>query len=322
MPIKIQYNAEDFPANPHVTNGQGALTIEWDALLWAAITVGRPNRYHVFRHGLASMYEVIFRFSMVRLALEQQTGSAFLTRTNAAETLDPSEKGAINYFLGLVFCRLFAAEMFDAPWALHLDVFHRQIGDVLHTGSRPDLVAQRHDGNWIVFESKGRKASPTAADKQKAKEQASRITSINGRVPLANIAGIFYHYPNVAKFFMRDPEPDKDSGFALEAPENVWRIYYQPVASLFMDEAGKIDESLAIRSSDTGLELAELDVRVKVHPHLMDYLIQGQWELAKEWCDENRDDLIKLGYKADGTAVVAGPSWSERFQGIEGMEKT
>ena len=106
--LKIPYETETFPPGT-VANGTAELPVTWDDILWAAVTVGRPNRQYVFRHGVASMYEALFRWSLVRMALEQSGPRASrLRRTMAARTLDPSEKGAVNYFLGMTFCKLFA----------------------------------------------------------------------------------------------------------------------------------------------------------------------------------------------------------------------
>ncbi len=41
---------------------------------------------------------------------------------------------------------------------------------------------------------------------------------------------------------------------------------------------------------------------------------------AKEWCDENEENLLRNGYRADGIRVTAGESWGMPFGGIEGME--
>src|SRR5262245_45268802 len=107
--LRIPYEAVGFPHS--TTNGPAELSVTWDDLLWAAVTVGRPNRQYVFRHGDASVYEAIFRWSLVRMALEQMGPYGYrLRRTSAARTLDPSEKGAVNYFLGLTICKLFAAK--------------------------------------------------------------------------------------------------------------------------------------------------------------------------------------------------------------------
>ena len=47
---------EGFPAGGPVANGP-------------AVTVGRPNRNYVFQHGTASIYEALFRWSLVRMVL-------------------------------------------------------------------------------------------------------------------------------------------------------------------------------------------------------------------------------------------------------------
>ena len=79
--------------------------------------MSRPDIIHVFRHGDASVYEAIFRWSMVRIALEQRgVRGQRLVRTDAFKHMDPTEEGAINYFLGLIACKLFASKLLDAPW--------------------------------------------------------------------------------------------------------------------------------------------------------------------------------------------------------------
>lgn len=97
--LQIPFQAKDFPAGT-LPNTYRNLAVSWDDILWAAVTVGRPNRNYVFRHGDASVYEAIFRLSLVRMALEQGSLRAHrLRRTEAAKTLDPTEKGAVNFFL-------------------------------------------------------------------------------------------------------------------------------------------------------------------------------------------------------------------------------
>ncbi len=147
QPLAIPYESEGFPPAGFIRNGHGLLQTSWDELLWAALTVGRPSRQYVFRHGNASIYEAMFRLSLTRMALEQSGPSARrLRRTDAAKTLDPSEKGAINYFLGVTVCKLFCERLLQTPWLLHLDVFRPQLDPDLRGRSRPDLVGQTNNG--------------------------------------------------------------------------------------------------------------------------------------------------------------------------------
>ena len=69
--LEIRYDAEDFPASTNVPNGTDKLAVTWDEILWAAMTIGRPNLYYVFQHGRASILEAVFRLSLTRMALEQ-----------------------------------------------------------------------------------------------------------------------------------------------------------------------------------------------------------------------------------------------------------
>ena len=63
--LEIPYTSRDFPRGtvPHA----GCLRTNWNELLWAAITVGRPNTAYVFHDGEASYHEALFRLSLVRM---------------------------------------------------------------------------------------------------------------------------------------------------------------------------------------------------------------------------------------------------------------
>jgi hypothetical protein len=123
----LDYENEDFPTAV-LPNAQRRLNVTWDDILWSAVTVGRPDVFHVFRHQTASAFEAIFRWSMVRMALQQRGPGAWrVIRTNLFKQMDPTEKAAVNYFLGLLICKLFAAKLLDAPWTLHLDVFRPKL---------------------------------------------------------------------------------------------------------------------------------------------------------------------------------------------------
>ena len=134
----IPYETVGFP--PEILpNESGHLTFTWDDLLWAGRDCRATESVPRFstRHGISSIYEAFFRWSLVRMALEQRDlMSSYLCRTNAAKALDPTEKGAVNYFLGMTVCKLFATRLLNTPWLLHLDVFRPRLDPVL-TGVPP-----------------------------------------------------------------------------------------------------------------------------------------------------------------------------------------
>jgi len=69
----------------------------------------------------------------VRRVLEVVEGP----RTTAAQTLNPSDKAAVNYFIGMTVCKLLASTLLNAPRMLHLDVFRPQLDVQLSAQSRP-----------------------------------------------------------------------------------------------------------------------------------------------------------------------------------------
>ena len=90
----------------------------WPEVVHAAITVGRANWRDVFRHGLYSKYEMLYRASMIYANLRAYRGR--IAATSAFLALDPSEKSAVTYFLGLTFAKLIATRLLAIEWLLHL----------------------------------------------------------------------------------------------------------------------------------------------------------------------------------------------------------
>jgi hypothetical protein len=301
MTLRINYQSDAFPSSyPHPW---GTLTTSWNELLWAALTIGRPSAYHVFRHGPASFHEAIFRLALVRMAVEQDW-QTFLRRTDAYAALDPTEKGMVSYFLGMVLCKLFAARMLQTPWLLHLDVFRNHLNPVVLGRSRPDLVGEDASGNWHAFESKGRSSVPSSADKAKAKTQAQRLVSVGGASCSLHIGAFAYFRSDVLEFYWRDPDPDAKEVFKLPKPDDEWRYYFEPSLRLASD----------VDSVEFAVEREIADVQVEIHSEMRALLQAEKWLLARQKAQELREEFESNGYQPDGLKVSAGESWSMRFE--------
>jgi hypothetical protein len=308
--LRIPYHTEDFPTGT-VANGYAELSVTWDEVLWAAVTVGRPNRHYVFRHGAASMYEALFRWSLVRMALEQSgpRGSR-LRRTTAAKTLDPTEKGAVSYFLGMTFCKLFAAKRLSTPWLLHLDVFRPRLNPVLTGRSRPDLVGQVQGlAQWHAFECKGRVSPPDATAKSNAKTQAQRLVSVNRTPCTLHVGAMTYFRGDSLHFYWRDPPPENGKGIDVPINGEAWRYYYERVLEVVRTSNG----ATLGRDQYTLFAIEDADVNVGVHPCIAKFLNNRQWERARHAASEAADSIAVEGYQPDGLRVVAGDSWAKRF---------
>ncbi|MEC7523846.1 MAG: hypothetical protein VYE22_28455 [Myxococcota bacterium] len=304
--LRVPYETAGFKKSSPIRNGPGSLPTCWDDILWAAVTVGRPSRAYVFKHKDASAYEALFRWSAVRMALEGRGhGASRLRRTAAVRSLDPTEKGAISYFLGMTFAKLFASELLKVPWLLHLDVFKDQVAAVLTERSRPDLVGEDAAGQWIAVECKGRSARPDTETTDKAKRQAKRIKSIGGKKPRYHIATFTYFADHLLHFAWEDPEPDENEPepIRLTVPGDAWKQYYGPVLGLLRSREGAVDRVLDGEREP----IEEADVRVGVHPEVMRLLLEEDWGGARELANEKAGEW---DFRADGIVVEAGQAWS------------
>lgn len=305
--ISIQYRSEDFTV---IANGDDELPTSWDDILWSAITVGRPSRGYVFRHGPASAFEALFRLSLVRMALEQRGYRGYrLRRTQAFRSLDPTEKGAASYFLGMTFCKLFASARLGTPWLLHLDVFKDQpsVNAVLSQRSRPDMIGKKIGSpeRWYAFECKGRSSMPDSKAKERAKKQSERIDSVNGQPCAAHVATFTYLQSETLRFSWADPEQRRErSGINITVGKDAWRDYYEPAWQLF---------SLA-QSEGRAVDFQDFDVEMAFHPEVAALLGEGRWSEARQFAEGSAEMLEASGYRPDGMAIEAGSSWRQTFE--------
>jgi hypothetical protein len=311
--LGLDYESDSFPSNV-LPSGQRQLSVTWDDLLWAAVTVGRPNTFHVFRYGQASVQEAIFRWSMVRMALQQRGPlGQRLVRTDAFKQMDPTEKGAVNYFLGLIFCKLFASKLLDCPWTLHLDVFRAVLSPRLLGGrSRPDMVAQSVSWQqWHAFECKGRASMPGSADKQKAKAQAQRLVSVGGRNCALHIGAITFCRNDTFEFFWRDPNPIAGERIELPDAGPAWEAYYSAFVDTYRSFAGRTGSPSDMPPL---VSVEEMDLSIGMHPAIRLPLLEGDWQRAREIAREQGGEFALNGFQADGLLVKAGSSWLDRLE--------
>ena len=329
--FKISYESEDFPKGL-IQEPTGALDLNWSDLLWAALTVGRACWTDVWKHGSSSDYEAIFRCSLVKMAVTTANAGKWLHPTATFRNMDPSEKAAVNYFLGMIVCKLFATELLNTPWLLHLDVYHPVLHPVRRGKSRPDLVGQQlgKQDSWRAFECKGRfRLHDTTKDKAKA--QATALVSVvsgTGRVICdLHVGAITRFQRDVLNFFWRDPEPNPDGSdneLVLSLPQGAWRYYYAPITNAirFAAFAGEGEpvrnlsdptvREIMLLSGERPLHFREIDIYLGVHPSIAELLFSESWDAAQQRAGEMALEFAKVPeMRADGLIVKAGPSWTQ-----------
>lgn len=297
MALRIDYESGAFPLGCRVRSGTGTLKTSWSKLLWAAITVGKPNKWYIFEHGLASVFHTVSRLCRIRMALKRDLDGR-LRRSKALKSMNRTEKGMASHDLGITLCKLFASENLCTPWLLDLDVFQSDLNPIFRGRYRPDFVGKERAGcKWHVFESKGRSRAPLPEKCGEAKRQANALISINSVSCDLHVASFAYFKSEKLHFYWFDPEPDGEEFIELLDPDMEWQHYYGPALQL---------------ARDTDALSSILDIKVEIHPEIRSLLDEKEWKKAHEEAERRYEIFLEAGYQGDGLRVITGPSWDDR----------
>jgi hypothetical protein len=205
----IRYHASKFPAGNALLTGNRDLQVSWAEINWAAQTVGKAE-HHVGQHGIFSVFEAAYRSNIVWANL-MEAPSGRLVKTPAYEALDPSEKGAISYYLGLTSAKLFAYRLLNTPWLLHFDIYGAEHEAALLGAKKPDLIGLNYEKQWIVYEAKGRTGGFSNVVLNDAKGQAGEIDAIGGMDPVLRVASLAFFRSDGLHLSVVDPPANKRS---------------------------------------------------------------------------------------------------------------
>jgi hypothetical protein len=322
---KLTYLATNFPAAYGAgLVGLNTLTFTWPELLWAAISVGRSELLHLMRHGPFSAFEMVYRAAILFANL-RETSTSDLSRSEAYDGLDPSEKGAVSYFMGLTVAKLFAHRLLDVPWLMHLDVYREELRPVLHGTGKPDLVGKNSGGAWIAIESKGRTHGHDAQAMARAKEQVESLASVSGQ-PLALRVALLAHFgEGVLQCAANDPEETSKRSRRIDLPlseEKLFEGYYRPFREWLREAPNARTES--VRGQRFVLaETPEVDLTVGVSEEI----VRGETPLRRRAQVAERgtvaeEEVDKAYLGADGVLVRVGTLWSEENMRREPQERS
>lgn len=215
MPI-VDCRLEDFTTRPLGVQSVPVSTLE---LLTSAAVVGMPT--------LAShpgsrrpLMELIWRTSLVRANLRPTAHDRHWTRSDAYDNLDPSEKTAVSYFLGMTQAAITTKLVLGYPHLVHVDVLLRHQQAPL-TGTRPDFVAV-DPGNAAAYaavvEAKGRTNGFKRDALAAAKAQTASTPTIRGLRPREAIASeAYFNAADQWSSVLADPDwAGRELNFGLE----------------------------------------------------------------------------------------------------------
>lgn len=302
----LLYTANDFPVSlGHRLHGTHQLSVSWPEFVWAAITVGKSEAAHINRFGAFSAFEMLYRTAILYANLcEATTGR--LCRSDAYAALDPSEKGAVSYFLGLTTAKLLAQRLLGVPWLMHLDVYRDHLVPVLQTKgkAKPDLIGLSQQREWVVLEAKGRSGARDEAALLRAKDQTQTLRSVRGDTPVLRIAHQSFFQADELCVEWRDPyEHDDDASELNISADEYLSGYYAPIDALLASRPARVVAS----STELGefrvytARFDELDIAIG----RIDTRQQGLTPVIEPALEPRR-------YAGpDGVWVELGPTWSE-----------
>ena len=334
--MRVSYRAQDFAPGP-IKNGPGSITTTWPELVHAAITVGRRGWRDVLRHGRYSLFEMSYRAAVLLANLQRSRGR--IVKSDAYHALDPSEKAAVSYFIGLTLANLMARRMFRVRWLMHLDVYQRTLHPSLSTSGRPDLVGSSRLGRWYVIEAKGRSNGLSKRLVARAKDQTQKLKLVCGKPPSARVASVAFFSRNghLTLRLADPPTPHPDAVDWPFAESQFLRDYYDPFVTL-LDQAAGLVRTLgfsADRRSDEigGMEvlfapLPYVDLEVGLTERIYDVVSAGEatrdevnsaLHLGHDRSEDTPGILEELPSSqgrtcvgSDGIVVRLGPKWFDR----------
>jgi len=249
MPF-LSYEARNF-STPLGASAAGSLSLSLARLVWGAVTVGMTP----FSMGGSPrpLLELGWRAALTAASLTGDPASGRWAMTAGYRRLDPSEKRAVSYFLGMTQAKITCEYLLRAPHLIHLDAYLALIGQPSRA-SRPDLIGlslPRLDCT-IAVEAKGRTGARTSRVTGAAKKQAQSLPAVVSASSAVRVASVASFDPRGCwEAYLEDP-PDSPTGMASLTAGSLLTAYYRPLVAA---QTGAGDTQI---TDENGMTMAQL----------------------------------------------------------------
>jgi hypothetical protein len=308
--LLVNYTSSNFdPARGTAFTGSNNCLCTWAELIRSAISVGKLKR-DLRRYGIYSKYEAVYRAHIIRANL-QRISSGSLIQSDAFKALDPSEKGAISYFLGISIAKLFAERYLNVPWLMHLDVYKKLLTPTLTKGrAKPDLVGENSSGEWIVIEAKGRTHGIEKGLMTKAKKQAKKLRKVKSTPVSLKVALAAHFEDGSLSVDWRDPEETDEEPHDLDVSHEVFiRDYYEPFLSILTSGTPRSRETK--QDKFRTISLFDGDITIGLSEQVVGYLETQQYRQIFEYSLQHGPRTTKnISTGRDGVFVELARSWA------------
>lgn len=299
--------------------GSRCLTASWTDIVWAAVTAGKPGASHLLAHRWHSLADLVVRTHAVYANLRQR--GQLCDRSSLYDSLDPTEKGATSYFLGMAMAKLFAAQLFATPW-----LFHVSMASGLGTTrsfkhgskSQPDLIGQTTNGDWIIVEAKGRTNGLDANALKKAKAQTRMIRTVNGHAPTLRVA-LQVYFSDCLRVCIDDPDESDPEAFDLHLDvDAAFGRYYSFVEAITARSPS--GENVRQRDIETVFD-ADSGITIGVESDLLNDVVAGRSDRIRARRAGQRSKRPEGQNGAiiypDGLLVQLDSRWSSSLMSLE-----
>jgi hypothetical protein len=222
-------------------------------LVRAAITVGAtPVALGATPRPLI---ELCWRATMTAATLAEDLRRRWV-RTSAYERLDPSEKSAVSYFLGMTQAKITCEALLGVPRLVHLDAVVALLGYPASRLTRPDLLAfdPATMSYTLAVEAKGRSGGWDQKAVCRAKGQACSLPMVVGTSSALRVASLAYFEDHAWRAYLEDPEPALDELSDWVTIELLLVAYYRPLVAVLRTDGVRLVRSTA----DDGIASGEL----------------------------------------------------------------
>ncbi|HRH94969.1 MAG TPA: hypothetical protein PLB55_03500, partial [Prosthecobacter sp.] len=244
------------------------------ALERAAIAAGRDPQEKVSRQDVCA--ELAARVLALHSVVDMSGPVPKPTRAFLEE--GATIKGQKSFLVGNTFCAHSALQELKIPWLLDVETLRIHQPQMRiktdENGRRPDFLGLDVDGEWHVFESKGRSSRPQPQEITDWKQQARSIRQVNGkRVKLHIVSAAYVNKRREWELLWVDPKREAEQE---ETPElstgRFLMIYYQQMLELILQrEAGHDFTPGAL----TAVLSEELGVSAGLHEVVLDALVEA-----------------------------------------------
>ena len=241
---------------------------------------------------------------LANLSRATKGSKSVYSRSEAFDTLDPSEKGAASYFIGGIATQVVAEWLGYSP-LLHLDTYTKAVYSPTATpasfhpssNGRPDFFGLRRDGRYGIFESKGRAQSSSSQLRQAAKIQTQTINKIGGSDPVGRFACITYLGATQLTVEVIDPVSALEGAPDLDLEPGLIASHYVLIASLLEEEPKSVIDIDYDGEAFRAIEIKELDLLFGVSASVLKAVREGDDKSIERYIRRRSDQELPARWK-------------------------